>query len=115
TVNQELKIKVEELGLTNNDFHNFVSATDTGTIFLDTALRVKFSTPRAQEVFNLRESDVGRPLSDITSRVRDERLHEDVRQVLETLQTVERAVRWEDDRWQLMRILPYRTTDNRIE
>jgi two-component system CheB/CheR fusion protein len=115
TVNQELKIKVEELGLTNNDFHNFVSATDTGTIFLDTALRVKFSTPRAQEVFNLRESDVGRPLSDITSRVRDERLHEDVRQVLETLQTVERAVRWEDDRWQLMRILPYRTSDNRIE
>src|SRR5262249_29490323 len=35
TVNQELKIKIEELGLTNNDFQNFINATDIGTIFLD--------------------------------------------------------------------------------
>src|SRR5439155_27085848 len=48
TVNQELKVKIDELGLTNNDFQNFINATDIGTIFLDAQLRVKFATVRAR-------------------------------------------------------------------
>ena len=69
TVNQELKIKVEELRLTNNDFQNFINATSIPTVFLDRGLHVKFSNVRAQEIFNLLPTDVGRPLSDITSRI----------------------------------------------
>jgi two-component system CheB/CheR fusion protein len=116
TVNQELKVKIEELGLTNNDFENFINATDIGTIFLDQMLRVKFSTPRAREVFNLLETDVGRPLSDITSKLRDNTgIHDDVRAVLDRLSNVEREVQTEDECWHLMRMLPYRTSDNRID
>jgi two-component system CheB/CheR fusion protein len=115
TVNQELKIKIEELGLTNNDFQNFVNATDIGTIFLDRAMRVKFSTPRARSVFNLLETDIGRPLTDITSRVRYDGLFGDVQTVLDRLQSIEREVPTHDDRWQLMRLLPYRTADNHID
>jgi two-component system CheB/CheR fusion protein len=114
TVNQELKIKIEELGLTNNDFQNFINATDIGTIFLDRGLRVKFSTPLARAVFNLLESDTGRPLTDITSRIRYKRIYEDVQTVLDRLQTIEREVETEDGRWHLMRMLPYRSTDNHI-
>ncbi|HEX5110481.1 MAG TPA: CheR family methyltransferase [Vicinamibacterales bacterium] len=115
TVNQELKIKIEELGLTNNDFQNLINSTDIGTIFLDRALRVKLSTPKAQDIFNLLASDIGRPLSDITSKLLHDALHEDVRQVLERLQTIEREVQTRQKRWFLMRILPYRTTDDRID
>jgi two-component system CheB/CheR fusion protein len=115
TVNQELKIKIEELGHTNNDFHNFINATDIGTIFLDRELRVKLSTPRARDVFNLLPSDVGRPLSDITSRLRYEGIHADARTVLDRLAIVERELDGESGRWYSMRMLPYRTTDNRIE
>jgi two-component system CheB/CheR fusion protein len=114
TVNQELKIKIDELGLTNTDFQNFINATDIGTIFLDRALRVKFSTRRAREVFNLLETDIGRPLADITSKLRVG-IHKDVGTVLERLTSVDREVQTEDDRWHLMRLLPYRTNDNRID
>ena len=114
TVNQELKTKIDELGLTNNDFQNFVQATDIGTIFLDRALRVKFSTPRVREVFNLLDSDVGRPLTDITSKLR-KGIHDEVRAVLDRLTPFEREVETEDGRWHYMRMLPYRTTDNRID
>src|SRR5207237_4532691 len=62
TVNQELKSKIEELGMTNNDFQNFINATDIGTIFLDRTLRVKLFTPRAEDVFNLLDADLDRPL-----------------------------------------------------
>ena len=115
TVNQELKIKIEELGLTNNDFQNFINATDIGTIFLDRELRVKFSTPRAREIFNLLDTDIGRPLSDITSRLLYTGIHTDVRAVLERLSSFEREVQTEDQRWHLMGLLPYRTMDNRID
>ena len=115
TVNQELKIKIDELGLTNNDFQNLINSTDIGTIFLDRELRVKLSTPSARQIFNLLPTDTGRRLSDITSSLRHEGLHDDIRQVLDTLQTVERQVRTKDDRHYLMRILPYRTMDDRID
>jgi two-component system, chemotaxis family, CheB/CheR fusion protein len=115
TVNQELKIKIEELGLTNNDFQNLINSTDIGTIFLDRLMRVKLSTPAAQKIFNLLPSDIGRRLSDITSRLLYDGLHDDILQVLDTLQTVEREVQTKEGRHYLMRILPYRTIDDRID
>jgi two-component system, chemotaxis family, CheB/CheR fusion protein len=115
TVNQELKIKIEELALTNNDFQNLINSSDIGTIFLDRDLRVKLSTPAAGEIFNLLRSDVGRPLSDITSQLLYEGLHEDAQKVLKQLQTLSREVQTGDGRWHLMRISPYRTTDDRID
>ena len=69
TVNQELKIKIEELGLANNDFQNLINSSDIGTIFLDRALRVKLFTPPRPRVFNLLPADLGRPLADITSNL----------------------------------------------
>jgi len=115
TVNQELKIKIEELGLTNNDFQNLINATDTGAVFLDKSMRVKLSTPRAQEVFNLLPSDVGRRLSDITSRFDYPALHDDVAYVLDRLHTVEREITTRDGKWYLLRLVPYRTIDDRID
>lgn len=115
TVNQELKIKIDELGLTNNDFQNLINSTDIGTIFLDRLLRVKLSTPAAQKIFNLLPTDVGRKLSDITSRLQYDSLEENIVQVLDTLQTVERHVRTRDGRQFIMRVLPYRTLDDRID
>jgi two-component system CheB/CheR fusion protein len=115
TVNQELNIKIEELAQTNNDFHNLINSTDLGTIFLDRAIQVKFFTPRARDIFNLLPANEGRPLSDLTSRLDDAEVIPDVERVLSSLQPVEREVLTTDRRWYSMRILPYRTADDRID
>ena len=115
TVNQELKIKIEELRLSNNDFQNLINSTDLATIFLDRSLRLKLTTPRAQDIFNLLHTDVGRPLSDLTSRLAYKELDADLRTVLDKLQPIDREVMTSDHRWFLMRIRPYRTTDDRID
>jgi two-component system CheB/CheR fusion protein len=115
TVNQELKLKIEELGLATNDLQNFINSTDIGTIFLDRGLRVKFFTARTRDIFNLLATDAGRPLSDITNSLTYTKLHEDVTLVLERLQTLEREVKTTDGRSFLMRALPYRTSDDRID
>ena len=115
TVNQELKVKIEELAHSNNDFQNLINSTDIGTIFLDRSMRVKMTTPRAADVFNLLPSDIGRPLSHITSRLLNDPLPEDIPEVLRRLTTVEREVETRDGRWFFMRVLPYRTSDDRID
>jgi two-component system, chemotaxis family, CheB/CheR fusion protein len=115
TVNQELKIKIDELRITTNDFQNFVQASGIPTIYLDRGLRVKFATTRAQDVFNVLASDVGRPLSHLTSRLTYKGILDDARQVLAELTTIEREVRTQEQRKYLMRAQPYRTFEDRIE
>jgi two-component system CheB/CheR fusion protein len=114
TVNQELKVKVEEATLTSTNLQNLVNSTDIGTIFLDRNLRVRLFTPAARALFNLIPTDYGRPLSDITSRLVDGYVLEDAEAVLATLQTVEREVRTTDARVLVLRVLPYRASEDRI-
>lgn len=115
TVNQELKIKIEELSQANNDFTNLMNSTDIGTIFLDRDLRVKQFTSRAVDAFNLIPADRGRPLADITHKLNYEHLLQDVENVIETLHKFQREVETVDNRWYLLRILPYRTREDRID
>jgi len=115
TVNQDLKTKIDELAATNNDFQNYVNSTDIGTIFVDRALAVKFFTPRASEVFHLVDSDIGRPLAHIANTLAYDQLHHDIGAVLDRLQVIEREVQDGAGRWYLTRLLPYRTSADRID
>lgn len=114
TVNQELKIKIEEFSQANNNFQNLMNSTNIGTIFLSRDLRVRQFTPTARETFNLIPTDIGRPLMDITSKIKCETLGEDIESVLRTLQTIEREVSTADNRF-MMRLSPYRTLDDKID
>jgi two-component system CheB/CheR fusion protein len=115
TVNQELKIKIEELSLANNNFQNLMNSTNIGTVFLDRTLRVKLFTPSAQETFNLIPADVGRPLLDITSTLKEANLLADMNSVLSKLQKIEREVKTVGGESYIMRIAPYRAAEERIE
>ncbi len=115
TVNQELKSKVEETASVNNDLQNFIASTNISVLFVDRRLQLMRFTPPVRELFNVIPSDVGRPLLDITHRLDYTALERDVASVFETLRTVEREVRDAGGRWFLMRILPYRTSEDRID
>ena len=114
TVNHELKGKVDELGHANSDMHNLMDATAIATVFLDRQLRITRFTPSAVALFNLIATDVGRPLTDLTMRLRYATLGADAQGVLDTLMSVEREVGEPGDHWYLARLRPYRTIDDRI-
>ena len=114
TVNQELKVKIEELTIASNNLQNLINSTDIGTIFLDRSLRVQLSTPAARQIFNLMPVDFGRPLSDITHRLKYDGVIHDAETVMEKLQTIEREVSTTDGLDFVMRVLPYRTSEDRI-
>ncbi|PWT99281.1 MAG: hypothetical protein C5B52_10875 [Bacteroidetes bacterium] len=114
TVNQELKVKIEETSLNSNNLQNLINSTDLGTIFLDRSFRVALFTPAARNIFNLIPADYGRPLSDITNKLEYANLLHDAETVLDKLTTMEKEVSTTEHKVFLMRISPYRTTEDRI-
>jgi two-component system CheB/CheR fusion protein len=115
TVNAELQGKLEELSRANDDMKNLLNGTDIATVFLDAELRIKRFTDQVESVIPLIPSDVGRPIGDLASSLHYERLVDDARDVLRTLVFKETETQSDDGRWYLVRILPYRTTDNVID
>lgn len=115
TVNQENRHKVEELSQLSSDLQNLLSATGIATLFLDRQLRIMRFTPKVGELFNIRLTDRGRPISDLTHRLGYDDLHDDARRVLESLIPIDREVDDESGRCYLTRVMPYRTAEHRID
>jgi two-component system, chemotaxis family, CheB/CheR fusion protein len=115
TLNQENRHKVEELAMLSSDLQNLLTATDIATLFLDRQLRIVRFTPPITQIFNIVHDDRGRPLTDFTNRLGGHQLVADAQMVLDRLTPIEYEVLSDDGRWLLTRILPYRTSDDRIE
>ncbi len=115
TVNSEQVARMDELTRVNDDLTNLLNATDIATVFLDGDLRVRRFTTGAVRLFKLIPGDVGRPLTDIANILSYRELVADVREVLRTLVCSDKQIRAEGNLWFDVRILPYRTVDNRID
>lgn len=115
TVNAELQNKIEELSAANNDMKNLLDSTEIATIFLDNNLNIKSFTSSATKIMNLIQSDIGRPITHIVTNLKYENMIKDAEEVIRTLVYKEMPVQTKDNRWFLMRIMPYRTIDNMID
>jgi len=115
TVNAELQVKVDELSHASNDMKNLLDSTDIATLFLDKELNVRRFTPQATKIIKLIAADAGRPITDLSSDLHYPELADDAREVLQKLAAVEKAISARDGRWFTVRIMPYRTLDDRID
>lgn len=115
TVNVELQAKVDELSRTSNDMKNLLDSTDIATLFLDKNLHVQRFTPQATKIIKLIPADAGRPITDLASDLLYPELVADAREVLRKLAAIEKPVGASDGRWFSVRIMPYRTMDDRID
>ena len=115
TVNAELHAKVEELTDNQDDMRNLLQSTRIPVLFLDKDLRVRRFTEEAKQLVRLIDNDVGRPITDLKMDLLDESFAGDLHVVLDTLQSKEKQVKTTEGKWFQMRILPYRTFENRID
>jgi len=115
TINTELQTKLDDLALAQSDMQNVLNSIEIAVLFLDQELNVRRYTERASTIISLRESDIGRPLSDLTTTLQYPELQDDARQTLTTLATCEKQITTTDHRWFSVRIMPYRRLDNVID
>ena len=72
-------------------------------------------TPQATKIIKLIPGDVGRPITDLASELQYPELADDGRMVLRTLIPAEKPIGCKDGRWFNVRVMPYRTLDDRID
>lgn len=113
-VNIELQNRNQELGRLSDDLTNLFSSTTIPMLMLDNELRIRRITPVAETMLNIGQGDVGRPIRPIQMKLSVD-VGPLVRGVIETLQAEEMELQDRKGHWHLLRVQPYRTSDNRID
>lgn len=115
TINSEMQSKLDDLLLAQSDMQNVLNSIEIAILFLDGDLNVRRYTERATDIVNLRESDVGRPLSDLTTSLQYPDLQRDIKETLRNRKSSDKQVQSSDQRWFAVRIMPYRRLDDVID
>jgi two-component system CheB/CheR fusion protein len=115
TLNSELQSKVDDLTKVKNDISNLMNSTEIASLFLDKGLKIRQFTSQMTRIIKLIPGDVGRPFTDLVSALDYPGFSADATEVLRTLVFIEKIIPSTDERWFKVRIMPYRTTDDRID
>lgn len=115
TVNTELNSKLIDFEQANNDMKNLLNSTEIATLFLDKELNIRRFTDPVTKIFKLRISDTGRPFTDLVCDLKYPDMLNNARDVIKTLVSIQKEVEAKDGRCYYVRIMPYRTLDDRID
>jgi two-component system CheB/CheR fusion protein len=107
TVNNEYQLKIKELAELNDDLNNYFRGSIHGQLYVDKNFVVRKFTPSAVKQINLKESDIGRILSDISTNIKFSTLMDDIQKVILRAISTEKEVQTLDGRWYQMMIIPY--------
>ncbi|MFZ4521401.1 MAG: chemotaxis protein CheB [Bacteroidales bacterium] len=115
TMNAELQSKVRDFVHASDDMKNLLNSTEIATLFLDRELNIRRFTDHVTDIIKLRKQDVGRPFTDIVTNLQYPDIEKDAIYVIKTLIAKEIAIETHDNRWFNIRIMPYRTLEDRID
>jgi two-component system, chemotaxis family, CheB/CheR fusion protein len=115
TVNDELRNRNQALLQASNDLSNLLNSVNIPVVMLGSDLTIRMFTPPAERLMRLRLADVGRPIGEIRLAITVDDIEPLLQEVLDTLATREIDVQDRSGRWYLLRLRPYRTSDNKIE
>ncbi len=99
-----------------DEFDNYFANTIIPQIYIDAGLILRRFTPPAMKQFDLREEHLGKPILDVLDNFRFPSFVDNVKQVIEHKNILEKEVQTTDLKWYQMNILPYiRRQDNKID
>jgi len=115
TVNSEFQSKIDELTRLNSDINNLLINTQIGALYLDRNLCIRKLTPIVSKLTNIIPSDLGRPISHISTVPAYREMLDDINHVIDTLQSLQREITLKNGDVYLTNIRPYRTDNNAVE
>jgi two-component system, chemotaxis family, CheB/CheR fusion protein len=111
TVNDELRTRSDEMDRVNSDLLNLFSSVQMAVVMVWPDLRIRRFTPLAQDLFNIRSTDVGRSIADMRHNIEIDNLPTLLDEAIHHGRDVETEVQNTDGRWFLLRLRPYRIRD----
>ena len=115
TLNSQLRQSLEQERRASTDLTNLLNSSAVATILLDDKLRIKLFNPRMRALFNVIDTDIGRPLADLVPKFADPMLLADATAARTDGTPSDREIRAESGTWYLRSVLPYRTEGGGIE
>jgi two-component system CheB/CheR fusion protein len=115
TVNEEMQHRNELLTQLNNDLTNLLYSVNLPIVMVGADLSVRRFTPQAATMLGLTSSDIGRPMPRLRLKLDIANLEQNMLEVIQQVQSQQLHVQDNDGKWCLLRIVPYRTMDNRID
>ena len=107
TINADYQLKNKELLEINDDLNNYFRSNVNGQLFIDNDLKLMKFSPAAVNQINLLETDIGRPLSNISTNIKFETITEDAKRVLLEGGIISREIETNNGKWYQMMIMPY--------
>lgn len=107
TVNKDHQLTIDELTDLNDDLNNYFRSNINGQLFVDRELLLKRYSPGAVKHINIRESDIGRPLSNITTNIKFETLIQDIKKVIQSEHSITREAEATDGKVYQVMTMPY--------
>jgi signal transduction histidine kinase len=107
TVNRQQQQINAELSESNDDLNNYFRSNTNGQLFVDHNLLLKRFSPAAVKHINLRETDIGRPLTHITTNIKFESLIADIQQVMVDGRTITREAESTNGKIYQVMTMPY--------
>lgn len=100
----------------NDVLENYFRNTIIPQLFVDGELKLQKFTPPAMKHFELSDSDVGKPMNDVKDNFRFPSIMENIQQVVDSSEILEKEIQTTDLRWYQMNIIPYvRMEDNKTD
>jgi signal transduction histidine kinase len=115
TVNTEYEEKIHQLTELHDDLDNYFRASHISQIFIDRQLIVRKFTPTSKKLINLIDSDIGRPIADISTNVIYADLIEDLNTVIRESTSIEKTLSTKENNSYQMKIIPYLRRDKIID
>ena len=116
TVNDELQSRNQELFVLSNDLLNLLNSIYIPILIVGNDLSIRRFTPTASKMLNVKNGDVGRPITDITSNVINVAdLVTAIQEVIDTATIYEREIQDQKGHWHQLRVRPYKTQDQKLE
>ena len=107
TLNNQYQDKIRELADLNDDLNNYFRSNLASQIYVDKDLTIKKFSPISIRQLNIKESDIGRPIGDISTNIKFSSLLQDIKTVIDTQETIEKNIETTDGKWYSMMIVPY--------
>lgn len=107
TINSDYQQKNKELLELNDDLNNYFRSNINGQLFVNHDLLLMKFSPGATKIINLLETDIGRPLSNITTNIKIHTIIDDIKSVLEKGAVIHKEVETYDGKWYQVMSMPY--------
>ncbi len=107
TINVDYQAKNKELLELNDDLNNYFRSNINGQLFVNENLLLMKYSPGTVKHINLLDSDIGRPLTNITTNIRFENIVDDIKKVMVSGGVITKEVQANDGKWYQLMTMPY--------